>query len=135
MTLQTDSTTGPTELERHSRALLLASTDALDARLRSRLTQARHAALAALEEPASTRPFRIPGGWLPTGALAAAAVLAVAVWIAQPGAGPALGLADASPVEDAEILASNEGPELCADDPEFYEWAGSDAVTAPGNAG
>jgi hypothetical protein len=135
MKLQTDSTTGPTELERHSRALLLASTDALDARLRSRLTQARHAALAALEEPSSARPFRIPGGWLPTGALAAAAVLAVAVWIAQPGAGPALGLADASPVEDAEILASNEGPELCADDPEFYEWAGSDAVTASGNAG
>ncbi len=135
MNSHADPATGPTELERHSRALLLASADVLDGQVRSRLTRARHAALTALDEPASVRTFRIPGGWLPTGALAAAAVLAVAVWVAQPGAGPVAGLADASPVEDAEILASNDGPELCADDPEFYEWAGSDAATAGGNAG
>jgi hypothetical protein len=135
MNSQADPATLPTELELRSRALLLASAEALDGRVRSRLTRARHAALAALGEPAAMRTFRIPGGWLPTGALAAAAVLAVAVWVAQPGAGPVASLADASPVEDAEILASNDGPELCADDPEFYEWAGSDAATAGGNAG
>ncbi len=119
-------------LERHSRELLLASAEAVDGRIRSRLNHARHAALAELAANAGTRPFRVPGRWLPAGALAAAAVLAIAVWVAQPTANPGMQLADAMVAEDAEILASSDGPELYADDAEFYEWAGSDAAGGEG---
>jgi len=112
--------------EERARTLLTGSTEAIDGRLRSRLTTARFAALAELEKRAAEPRFRVPGGWLPAGALAAAAVLAIAVWVAQPSANPGAQLAEASAVEDADILASNEGPELYADDADFYEWAGSD---------
>ena len=122
----------PTALERASRELLLASAEALDGRTRSRLTQARHAALAEIGRE-SARPFRVPGRGLPAGALAAAAVLAVAVWVARPV--PSTPLAEAVTAEDAEMLASTEGPELYADDPDFYEWAGSDAALAPAAEG
>jgi hypothetical protein len=121
-----------TALERHSRELLLASVEAVDGRTRSRLNQARHAALAELAASAGTRPFRVPGRWLPAGALAAAAVLAIAVWVAQPAGNQGLQLADAMVAEDGEILASSDGPELYADDADFYEWAGSDAALAAG---
>jgi hypothetical protein len=40
---------------------------------------------------------------------------------------PHAALAEASPLEDAEMLSSSEGPDLYADDAEFYDWAGSDA--------
>ena len=116
-----------TALERRSRELLRASVERLDAHARSRLAQARHAALAAGQRP---RPFRVPGLWLPAGALAAAAVLALAVWVGQPGPERAA-LAEAAAVEDADILASGDGPELYAEEAEFYEWAGGDG---PGGA-
>ena len=112
--------------EERARALLTDSTEALEGRIRSRLTAARFVAVAELEKRSSAPRFRVPGVWLPVGALAAAAVLAVAVWLAQPVAGPGPQLAEASEVEDAEILASNDGPELYADDADFYEWAESD---------
>ncbi len=112
--------------EQRAGALLRAGTDALDGRVRSRLTQARFAALGELERRASAPRFRIPGAWLPAGALAAAAVLAIAVWVAQPAGPPAAALAEVSAVEDAELLASNDGPELYAEDADFYELAGSD---------
>jgi hypothetical protein len=126
---------GATELERHSRTRLRASAEALEVQVQSRLTRARHAALGELPERGGVR-FRVPGVWLPTGALAAAAVLAVAVWLAQPAGNPGGALAEASPVEDVEILASNDGPELVAEDAEFYEWAGADAADgAAGSSG
>ena len=117
--------------ERRSRALLRASAERLDGHTRSRLTQARHAALAT---GAGARPFRVPGLWLPAGALAAAAVLAVAVWIGQPGLERAA-LAEASAVEDADILTSGDGPELYAEEAEFYEWAGGDVPADAGGSG
>lgn len=110
--------------ERRSRERLLESAQRLDGRVRSRLNQARHAALA--EAAGSATRFRVPGYWLPSGTLAAAAVLAIAVWIAQPN-GVAPTTAEVSPVEDIEILASNDGPDLYQDDAAFYEWAGADA--------
>jgi hypothetical protein len=122
-------------IERRCRELLLTSADAVDGRVRSRLNQARHAALAELAANAGARPFRVPGRWLPAGALAAAAALAIAVWIARPVAGPGTQLADAMVDEYAEMLASNEGPDLFADDADFYEWAGSDTTTAASGEG
>ncbi len=123
----------PDAFERRSRELLRVSAEALDARALSRLNQARHAAVAALD--AGARPFRVPGRWLPAGALAGAAALALAVWIAKPVAGPSAALADAMVAEDVEMLASNDGPELYADDADFYEWAGSDPAAAAGGEG
>jgi hypothetical protein len=131
----TDSNDGLDAFERASRELLRASADAVDGRVASRLNQARHAALAELAAAAGARPFRVPGRWLPAGALAAAAVLAIAVWVARPVVGPGTSLADAVVAEDAEMLASTEGPDLYADDADFYEWAGSDAATAGGGEG
>lgn len=118
-----DTMSDDTELERRMRERLQASAEHLDGPTRSRLTQARHAALAELPQG---RTFRSPGFWLPAGALAGAVVLAVMVWVGQPGSpgAPALA-ADAGGIEDLAILASADGPELYADDPEFYEWAGS----------
>jgi hypothetical protein len=121
-----------TAFEKHAAELLRASAEGLGGRVRSRLTAARFVALGELEQRAAAPRFRIPGAWLPAGALAAAAVLAVAVWIAQPAGSPNAVLADANPVEDAELLASNDGPELYAEDADFYEWAGSDE---PGGSG
>jgi hypothetical protein len=74
----------------------------------------------------------VPGAWLPAGALAAAAVLAVAVWVARPVETAPATLADESSMEDAEILASNDGPDLYSDDADFYEWAGSDSSGGAG---
>lgn len=120
----------PTPLEARSREHLLSSVEALDARVLSRLNQARHAALAEAAARSDGRTFRIPGVWLPAGVLAAASVLAIAVWIARPVSQTQPQFAEASPVEDAEILASGDNPELYADEADFYEWAGADTAAA-----
>ena len=117
-------------LERRSRQLLDASADSLDGYTRSRLNRARQAALDEFRAQRDTRRFRVPGAWLPVGVLAAAAVLTVAVWVQQP---TGVLVAELNPVEDAELLASREGPELYAEDADFYEWAGS--VAADGMSG
>lgn len=64
------------DFEQQAREALEASVGHLDARVRSRLTQARHAALAELQRRAR-RPT-----WLiaPAAAFAAAAILAVVLW-------------------------------------------------------
>jgi hypothetical protein len=127
-----DLTPTDAAFEKHAAERLRASAEALEARVRSRLTAARFVALGELEKRSSAPRFRVPGAWLPAGALAAAAVLAVAVWMAQPAGSPNALLAEASPVEDAELLASNDGPELYAEDADFYEWAGADETAGPG---
>ena len=92
----------------------------IDGATRSRLTQARHAAVAELRRPA----FR-PASWLPAAAAAAAAVLAVMLWT-QPGPGsvPAPVLA-AAPVDDFEWITLGEDLDLLDEDVEFYAWAAS----------
>jgi hypothetical protein len=108
------------EFEQRTRELLEESAGRLDGRTRSRLTQARHAALAQLEKPAR-------GAWqsyFPAGA-GAAAILAVVFWMAQspdqPGAVPGTGGA----LEDIDLLADADAPDFVVDgeDLEFYEWA------------
>ena len=128
----TPMTDADAAFERRARELMSASTEALDGRTRSRLTEARFAALAELEKRSSLPRFRVPGRWLPAGALAAAAVLSVAVFIARPLGTQGTPLAEVSAVEDAEILASNDEPEFYADDADFYEWAESEPGSGPG---
>jgi hypothetical protein len=107
--------------ERRTREVLEESTARLDGRTRSRLTQARHAALESVSRP--TRPaWR---AFLPAGATAALAVLAVVVWSARPAEVPAPVAQGANAVEDMELLADAEVPDffLEGEDLEFYEWA------------
>ena len=104
------------KFEKRTQEVLEESAGRLDGRTRSRLTQARHAALAQLENPARNW-WR---SYVPAGAAAAVAVLAVVLW-----SGPAQRLPVASPVEDMELLSDAEAPDFVADgdDLEFYEWA------------
>jgi hypothetical protein len=106
------------EFERRAAALLKESVDSMDAATRSRLTQARHAALAGR----AARP-----GWLdirvlaPGGAVAAAAVIALVLW----------GGMGRNPVDsgtgafaDLDLLADSDAYELSQEtDLEFIEWA------------
>src|SRR5882672_610792 len=107
--------TDPTDFEKRTQEVLEESVGRLDGRTRSRLTQARHAALAQLEQPARYW-WR---SYVPAGAAAAVAVLAVVMW-----SGPGL---DKQPVavDDMELLADADAPDFADDgeDLEFYEWA------------
>jgi hypothetical protein len=104
--------------------VLAESAARLDGRTRARLTQARHAALAQLERP-QRQWWR---SYLPAGAAAAAAVLAVIIWTG-PGTNTAPRLAEsgngASAFEDIDLLADGEAPDFVGDanEVEFYEWA------------
>jgi negative regulator of sigma E activity len=113
--------TDPTDFEKRAQEVLEESTARLDGRTRSRLTQARHAALAQLEQPARYW-WR---SYVPAGAAAAVAVLAVVMWT-NPAERPA-----ASPVEDMELLADSDAPDFVddGDDLEFYEWAAGEVET------
>jgi hypothetical protein len=113
-----------TPFEERVRAVLEESTAKLDGRTLSRLNQARHAALASRAAPAR-QGWRT---WVPVGATAAAAVLAVMIWTG-PGTGvdptPALSASNGSAFEDIDLLADGDAPDFVSDDAdvEFYEWA------------
>jgi hypothetical protein len=106
------------DFEKRTKEVLEESAGRLDGRTRSRLTQARHAALAQLENPAR-HWWR---SYVPAGAAAAVAVLAVVIW-SGPTEKPQV--AGPGPVEDMELLSDADAPDFVADgeDLEFYEWA------------
>ena len=128
------------EFEERSRATFDDSVGRIDGRVRSRLTQARHAALDEL----ATRQRQPAQGWrsafslrtlVPAGGMAAVALVAVLLWSGRgPGGNPALPpvVADAaSSIEDLDLLADHDALSLGADDdPEFYEWAAAQADMA-----
>jgi hypothetical protein len=110
-----------TAFEKRTRQLLDESTSRLDGRTRSRLTQARHAALVAGERPAR----RAWHSYVPLGAAAGVAVLAVALWLGQPedGIGPVA--SNGGAYEDIDLLTDGDAPDFIVEgaDLEFYEWA------------
>ena len=108
--------TDPAEFEKRTQEVLEESAARLDGRTRSRLTQARHAALAQLEQPARNW-WR---SYVPAGAAAAVAVLAVVMW-----SGQTENLTVAQGADDMELLADADAPDFVDDgeDLEFYEWA------------
>ena len=123
--------------EESSRALFHDSVEGLDFALRSRLTQARHAAV----EAASTRRrpwfFRL-GVWTPTAGVTAAVVLGVFLWVGSPLSHHAVTVADGQPnLEDLDIVASSEGSgdamDMLQDDVDFYDWADK-AANPPGSS-
>jgi len=139
---------GGIEFERQLRALLEEGVQRVGGHARSRLNQARHAALAA-----AARPRR--GGFLPlwsavwagrrlawmpaTGAIVAAVLVGFVLWPhSQQASYPAVEASRAS-VSDLDLIADRDGMELMqGGDGQFYEWAmaqaDSDPSAQPGGA-
>jgi hypothetical protein len=114
------------EFERRTRSLLLESADHLPGALRSRLTQARYAALEA--HGGASAPVRTRG-WMGAGAAAAAVLVALLVLVPHHGSAPTTALAGGS-VDDLELLAESDAVPLSEDqdvDYDFYEWAVNEA--------
>jgi anti-sigma-K factor RskA len=108
------------QFEKRTQEILAESTARLDGRTRSRLTQARHAALDQLAGP-ERRWWR---SYVPAGAAATVAVLAVVLWSGRSENLP-LVAQSAGPVEDIDLLVDAEAPDFLdgGEDLEFYEWA------------
>lgn len=108
-------------MEQRSRELFDETVANLDARTRSRLNQARHAALDA----ARGQPVASPVRWLlPVGSAAAVAMVALTtVQIMRPGAEAPVVVESATlaSVDDFEILTSSDELEMLQD-VDFYAW-------------
>ena len=122
--------------EERSRALFQDSVEGLDFALRSRLTQARHAAVEAASIRRRPWFFRI-GVWTPTAGVTAAAILGVFLWVGSPLGRHAVTVADGQPnLEDLDIVASSEESgdalDMLQDDVDFYDWANKAA--SPGSS-
>lgn len=125
MTGENEGTNG---LEARARELLASSLVRIDARTRSRLTEARHAALAAALERRRSL-WRSPKLMPVTGAVAAAAVAAVLILYGRQAgpAAPATGASQPS-LEVLDLLTSDESMSLVENyDGGFYEWAAAQA--------
>lgn len=120
-----DPANGSTEFATRARNLLLESADDLDGRTRSRLTQARHAALAQLESAAPVR--KGVSRWLLPAGSVAAAVLVAGIWFGtlQPDTAPVQ--VASSPMDDLELVAGAENFELI-EELDFYAWLESEAA-------
>jgi hypothetical protein len=114
--------------ERRAREVLLESVTRIDARTRSRLNQARHAALER------ARPRR-GGTWLKLGLMPATGAVAVAVLVAlvMIRQAPRPQVEGAQPnVEVLDLLADEDGLNLMEDeDHGFYEWAVAEGDAVP----
>ncbi len=123
--------TGP--LEERSRALFEHSVANVDMRTRSRLTQARHAALEAAERSRPRAWFlRMPALTSAAG-VAAAAVLGVSLWLGAPQPHHGATADNVATFEDLDIVAasdnSQDNVEMLQDDLEFYGWADKAAAS------
>lgn len=141
---------GTTDFEHRLQALLEESVQRVGGRARSRLTQARYAALAEAARSSRWRPLRTltrtrhrPLLWMPTaGAMAAAVLVAFVLWPHAPPGSPGVE-ANPSNVEDLDLVADHEGMDLMQNgDGQFYEWAMAQADegdqpagTGPGGQG
>jgi hypothetical protein len=124
--------------EMRSRALFQDSVDGLDMRIRSRLTQARSAALEAASE--SRRPWLFGWKmWAPAAGVTAAAILGLGLWIGSPIGHQGATLANAniqSNLEDLDLVAStDEGSadamDMLQNDIDFYDFADKAANSGP----
>lgn len=106
------------DLEQRAQALLQQSAEQLDGATRSRLTQARHAALDAIKQRQSK-------GWvwlMPATGAAAAAVVAVLLMNRPQELAPQMEqIAMMAPVDEMEIVTAEDSLEFYRD-VEFYAW-------------
>ncbi|HEX3950760.1 MAG TPA: hypothetical protein VHW95_12965 [Steroidobacteraceae bacterium] len=121
--------------EMRSRTLFHDSVEALDMRIRSRLTQARSAALGA----ARGRRSRWSGWriWTPAAGVTAAAILGVVLWIGSPLTHQSGTMADVqTSFEDLDLVASSDegatdAMDMLQDDIDFYAFADRAANSGP----
>jgi hypothetical protein len=128
-----------TEFERRTRALLEGSVEELSGNIRSRLTQARHAALDQMRHARRAPTWQ---RWVPAGAAASVVLLALLFTGGHLGAPAPVAVASvASPIDDLELLADSDAFELTQDqqpgsgpasDFDFYEWAAGESTGASG---
>ncbi|HEY6924699.1 MAG TPA: hypothetical protein VI653_14595 [Steroidobacteraceae bacterium] len=123
-----------TDFERRSRLVLEESVQRIDGRVRSRLNQARQAAVeaaSAKRRPMLWRLFTL----VPTaGAVAAALLVAMVLWHRTLDGEPAVVVADTH-LSDLDLVADGEALDLVQDGDgsgSFYEWA-ADQSEANGN--
>jgi hypothetical protein len=116
----------PGEFERRARALLEDSVQRVDGRIRSRLNQARHAAIdEASRRPSASRRFT----FMPAAsAVAAAALIAFVLWPHSHSSDPVIAEGGAhTGVEDLDLLADGDALDLVSEDSadtgQFFEWA------------
>lgn len=120
--MSSEGSTADGLFERQARALLEDSVTSIDARVRSRLNQARHAAVE--EATRSPRPLWGRFALMPAaGAVAAALLVAFVLW--PHSRQPELPVATHPNVEDMDLLADSDALELVSEgsDGAFYEWA------------
>jgi len=122
---------GTADFERRLQALLEESVQRVGGRARSRLNQARHAAVAEAERRSRwSRPLRAAAWlrlhlmWMPAGGAVAAAVLvAFVLWPHAPQGYPAAE-ANQTSAEDMDLIADRDGMDIMeSGDGQFYEWA------------
>jgi hypothetical protein len=119
--------------EMRSRALFQDSVEGLDMRIRSRLTQARS---AALESAQPNRRAWLFGWkmWAPAG-VTAAAILGLGLMVGSPIGHQAATLAESN-IEDLDLVAatdegSADAMEMLQDDIDFYDFADKAANSGP----
>jgi hypothetical protein len=127
-------------MARRSRALFQDSVDGMDYATRSRLTQARHAALEAAAGGGARLRFLRPALWKPVLGVAGAALLGVALWTSPLSGNLSAhhGAPSVSPnnLEDLDIVAasdpgSGDAMEMLQDDLDFYDFADKAASAGP----
>lgn len=111
------------EFEQRARAVLEESVLRVDGRVRSRLNQARHAAIeAAARRPSFWRRFSL----MPAASAVAAALLVAFVLWPHSHQGDAIIEGGRPTVEDLDLLADGDALDLVSDETDggaFYEWA------------
>jgi hypothetical protein len=116
------------QFEEQARGVLAESVTRIDSGVRSRLNQARQAAIAEVARPGGRRPrfFLMPAA----GAVAAAALVAMVLWQRGPHTPSVLPVNDGGQVqaEDLDLIADTDGLDMLQDsDGAFYEWATAQA--------
>ena len=124
-----DKDAANSHFEQRTRELLLQSADALPGSVRSRLTQARYAALAAHSSKAAPSFTR---RWMPAGAVAGVVLALFVVLVPHGSSNNMARLAMAGPpiIEDIDMLTDSDALPLNGDqdvDFDFYEWAAEEA--------
>lgn len=122
---QDDQTPQDDALQKRAASLFDDSVEGLDAHTRSRLNQGRQQALAAAEHRGV-----ITSNWLPLGAAAAVAIVAVIMWTGneQPGVLDTTDFTAPTMATDFEILLDADEFEML-EDLEFYSWIDLDETT------
>ena len=116
------------QFEQRAQTLLQASAEQLDGQTRSRLTQARHAALDALKKPQTKVWY-----WLtPATGAAAAAVLAVMLTV-KPVHHGNMQTTAVTAADELEIVTAEDSLEFYRD-VEFYAWLDTVLEEAPAEA-